>query len=137
MRTSTVVLICLMSAIPFLLTDQAWSDTRFPHCESERVLKKVVRRFNLTEKIYWRSRGLVMTGIERAHLHSENPFPESPINRRYCHADAFFEDGLKRRVHFLIEQGAGFAGFSWNVEYCVHGLDPWKYYDGRCRVLSR
>jgi hypothetical protein len=40
-------------------------------------------------------------------------------------------------MHYLIEEGAGFAGFGWNVEYCIHGLDPWKYYDGRCRVLSR
>lgn len=109
----------------------------FPGCQSERVLKTLVKRFNHAEKVYWQSRGLILSDIANAHQHSVNPFPDSPINRRYCHGDAIFENGHKRRVHYLVEEDAGFAGFTWNVEYCVHGLDPWKYYDGRCRVLSR
>lgn len=109
----------------------------FPACQSGRVLQTLVKRFNKAEKTYWQSRGLVLSDIVNPHQHSENPFPESPINRRYCHGDAIFENGHKRRVHFLVEEDAGFAGFTWNVEYCVHGLDPWKYYDGYCRVLSR
>lgn len=109
----------------------------FPACESDKVLRKLVSRFNRTEKIYWSHRGRKLEVVVNPHQHSENPFPDSPINRRYCHGDAIFLDGRKHRIHYLIEQGAGFAGFTWNVEYCIHGLDPWKYYDGRCRVLSR
>lgn len=109
----------------------------FPQCNSEKVIKKLVKRFNKTETIYWTDRGLVLSTIAKPHQHSENPFKDSPINRRYCHGDALFENGKKRRVHYLIEEGAGFASFGWNVEYCIHGLDPWKYHDGRCRVLSR
>ena len=109
---------------------------KFPSCKSEKVLKKLVKRFNKTEKTYWEKRGLVLSGIRQPHQHSVNPFPDSPINRRYCHGDAQFENGRTRRVHYLIEEGAGFAGFGWNVEYCIHGLDPWRYYDGACRVLS-
>ncbi len=109
----------------------------FPLCEERKVINKIARRFNQTEKIYWQYRGHRLEEILNAHLHSENPFPDSPINRRYCHADAVFADGKSRRIHYLIEEGAGFAGFTWNVTYCVHGLDPWKYFDGRCRVLSR
>ncbi|MGI9351065.1 MAG: hypothetical protein ACR2O3_05840 [Rhizobiaceae bacterium] len=109
----------------------------FPSCKSEKVLRKVVRRFNQTEKIYWIDRGLVLDQISGPHNHTTNPFPESPINRHYCHGDAHFNNGKSHRIHYLIEKGAGFAGFTWNVEYCIHGLDPWRYYDGRCRVLSR
>lgn len=109
----------------------------FPACTSERVLKKLVSRFNQTERIYWSHRGKALESIANPHRHAVNPFADSPVNRRYCHGDAVFADGKKRRVHYLIEQGAGFAGFGWNVEYCIHGLDPWKYHDGRCRVLSR
>lgn len=109
----------------------------FPQCTSEKVLEKLVKRFNKTEKIYWEGRGLILNAVFNPHQHSENPFPDSPVNRRYCHGDAVFENGKKRRVHYLIEEGAGLAGFTWNVEYCIHGLDPWKYYDGRCRTLSR
>ncbi len=110
---------------------------KFPACTSEKVLRKLVKRFNKTERIYWQDGGWVLHEVRNPHRHSANPFPGSPINRHYCHGDAVFENGKKRRVHFLIEQGAGFAGFTWNVEYCVHGLDRWRYHDGFCRVLSR
>lgn len=114
-----------------------YAKEKFPVCTSDKVIKRIVKRFNKTEGIYWESRGLVLNSVHNPHLHTTNPFRESPINRRYCHGDAIFENGKKRRIHFLIEEGAGFAGYTWNVEYCIHGLDPWKYHDGRCRVLSR
>ena len=120
-----------------VLVNHAEARDKFPACTSDKVLAKLVKRFNKTEGIYWEDRGLVLSAVSRPHQHSEKPFRDSPINRRYCHGDAIFENGKKRRVHYLIEQGAGFAGFGWNVEYCIHGLDPWKYYDGRCRVLSQ
>ena len=135
----TLFAFVLMSGIlmiGLLTTDSAARD-RFPQCDSDKVIGKLVKRFNKTENIYWSDRGLVLSTVAQPHQHSENPFSDSPINRRYCHGDALFENGKTRRVHYLIEEGAGFAGFGWNVEYCVHGLDPWKYYDGRCRVLSR
>ncbi len=110
---------------------------QFPACTSDKVLTKIVKRFNQTEQIYWQERGLVLEAVTGPHQHAHNPFPDSPINRNYCHGDAHFADGRKHRIHYLIEQGAGFAGFTWNVEYCIHGLDPWRYYDGRCRVLSK
>lgn len=116
---------------------EAQAFERFPACTSASVLKKLVSRFNQTERIYWRHRGLVLSDVANPHHHSTNPFPDSPINRHYCHGDAVFANGKTRRMHYLIEQGAGFAGFTWNVEYCIHGLDPWRYYDGRCRTLSR
>lgn len=134
-------------AVVFLATSMApvqvdtsaafFSKEKFPVCKDESVMKRIVKRFNKTEKIYWEGRGLVLNTVTNMHQHSENPFAESPINRRYCHGDAIFENGKKRRIHFLIEEGAGFAGFTWNVEYCIHGVDPWRYYDGSCRVLSQ
>lgn len=108
-----------------------------PSCQDEKVLRKIVKRFNQTEKIYWQGRNLTLTGITDPHLHNDTYLQESPFARQYCHATAHFADHRKRKMHFLIEDGAGFAGVGWNVEYCIHGLDPWKYYDGRCRVLSK
>lgn len=129
------LVILLSSLTPLQITSAAARDV-FPACQSEKVLKKIAKRFNKTEKIYWEDRGLVLDAVINPHLHNDNAFPESSINRRYCHGDAVFINGKQRRIHFLIEEGAGFAGFTWNVEYCIHGLDPHKYYDGRCRVLS-
>lgn len=109
----------------------------FPACNSERVIKTIGKRFNHAEKIYWEKRGLVLNTVKKPHLHTDKAFPASSIDRKYCHGDAVFENGQKRRIHYLIEKGTGFAGFTWNVEYCIHGLDPWKYYDGNCLVLSQ
>ncbi len=114
----------------------AFFKQELPACNSEKVLKKIASRFNKTEDIYWEERGLSVSSISNPHLHADNPSKGLQINRIYCHGTAHFEDGSKRKIHYLLEEGAGFAGFTWNVEYCIHGLDPWKYYDGRCRVLG-
>ncbi len=127
----------LLSSLAPLHINSAVAKDAFPECQSEEVLEKIAKRFNKTEEIYWEDRGLVLDAVINPHLHNENAFPQSPINRRYCHGDAVFVNGKQRRIHFLIEEGAGFAGFTWNVEYCIHGLDPDKYHDGRCRVLSQ
>lgn len=137
MKTFYASIVSLSFAVVGLTTEPANAIETFPACTSEKALKKLIKRFNKTEKIYWEERGLTLDQISNPHVHATNPFPDSPINRNYCHGDAHFSDGSTRRIHYLIEEGAGFAGLTWNVEYCIHGLDPWKYYDGRCRVLSK
>jgi len=114
----------------------AFSHNKLPACEEQKVLNKIVSRFNQTERIYWEERGFSLSSVTDPHLHAHNPSKGLEINRNYCHGYANFADGSKRRIHYLLEEGAGFAGFTWNVEYCIHGLDPWRYYDGRCRSLS-
>lgn len=126
---------CVVLQAPMIRPADAFN--RLPECTAHSVLNKVVRRFNQTERIYWRGRDHSMQKIIKPHLHTRDPFPDSAINRNYCHGEAVFADGKKRRILYLIEQRAGFAGASWNVEYCVRGLDPWYYYNGRCRVLNR
>ncbi len=104
-------------------------------CASSKVLSKVVHRFNRAENEYW-IRGHKMSSIDGIHSHASGSNYDSTFYREYCHGTAHFQDGRIRKIHFLIEDGAGFAGYGWNVEYCVHGLDPWYYYDGNCRVLD-
>ena len=43
----------------------------------------------------------------------------------------------RRTVLYLIEGGQGFAGTHHKVFFCIDGLDPWRVYDGHCRVLTR
>ena len=134
---SFIAFLGLLVSISLTPTTIVRAHDHLPHCGDEKTLKKVVKRFNQTERIYWRERGLILEAISKPHHHSSySPF-KSQIDRQYCHGTAVFENGKSRRLHYLIESTAGFAGFGWNVEYCIHGLDPWKYYDGRCRVLSR
>lgn len=135
MKRLILLLALSVLAITGYWTGSAEAYYASPSCDSSKVLSKLKSRFNQTEKIYWH-RGHRISRIEGVHLHSAGSNYDSPFDRQYCHATAVFEDGKTRKMHFLIENGAGFAGFGWNVEYCVHGLDPWKYYDGYCRVLS-
>lgn len=47
------------------------------------------------------------------------------------------ERHFRREVLYLIEAGQGFAGTHHKVFFCIDGLDPWRVYDGHCRVLTR
>ncbi len=122
---------------PLFEIPDANAGSKFPACDDSKVTKKLLKRFNKTEKIYWQERALQISDISDRHFHTDYNLPDSNFDRRFCHGTAEFADGSKRRVHYLIESNAGFAGFTWNVEYCIHGLDAYRYYDGRCRHLSR
>lgn len=60
---------------------------------------------------------------------------ERPIARLYCGATVALTDGMHRKIWYLIEEGMGFAGTGYNVEFCVDGFDRWNVYSGACRVL--
>lgn len=118
----------------FLQSGTALAHYDFPSCSDEKVLQKISNRFNKAEDDTWH-RGLYVDSISRPHGHDRHGYEESSVYREYCHAYANLSDGRTRKVHYLIEEGLGFAGFGWNVEFCVTGLDPWRVYDGYCRTV--
>lgn len=106
----------------------------FPDCGDPGVVEKVKNRFNSSERYG------ALAHIESIEFLSERAienFGPSPIFRRYCQGRAHLADGRQRTVHYLIEDNMGLAGFGWNVEFCLDGHDPWRVYDGGCRVLRR
>ena len=135
MKPVCAVLFAAVSLV-FLVPATTQAHERAPMCTEQKVLNKIIRRFNQTEKIYWKARGHRIESIVSEHRHNGVGYKESPIHRHYCHATVNFENGDRRKMHYLIEDGAGFAGIGWNVEYCIHGLDEWYYHDGRCRALE-
>ncbi len=60
---------------------------------------------------------------------------ERPIARLYCGAKVALSDGNQRDIWYLVEEGMGFAGTGYNVEFCVDGFDRWNVYSGACRIL--
>ncbi len=106
----------------------------FPQCHETKVLGKIVERFNWAEEETWH-RGIYMSDIDdvrpRLLLDSEHRL----VPRRYCRATATLTSGHHRTVFYLIEAGGGFAGNSFNLEFCVEGLDRWRIHDGSCRAL--
>lgn len=134
MTRPIIVLVFAAVLAIFSQSATAFAHGDFPACTNEKVLEKITKRFNKAEEDTW-NRGFYLESISRPHGHGQRGFEDSSINRHYCHAYANLSNGRTRKVHYLIEEGQGFAGFGWNVEFCVTGLDPWKIYDGYCRTV--
>lgn len=113
----------------------AFSGGSFKACSEPNVLAYIQRRFTWTDDHVLR-RGLAIEDITRAHENRRRAKAElRPIGRIYCHATAHMNDGRKRQMWYLIEEGMGFAGMRDNVEFCIDGLDPWKVYGAWCRSV--
>ncbi len=106
----------------------------FPQCHDEKVLGKIVKRFNWAEDYNWK-RGFYLKDIERVRERVVQDGEHRLIPRRYCRAHAQLTNGRHPTLYYLIEGGQGFAGNSFNVEFCLGGYDRWNEYDGSCRVL--
>ncbi len=104
----------------------------FPDCHDERVLTKIIKRFNWAEDNTFQ-RGFYLDFIERTRERVVQSSTQIP--RRYCRGHARLTNGRHPTVFYLIEGGQGFAGNSFNVEFCLNGLDPMREHDGSCRVL--
>ena len=103
-------------------------------CSADRVLGHIRGRFAGAERRTWQ-RGFVMERLENARP-NVHPYAEPGIIRRdYCVADAVMTNGAVHTVYYAIEHGLGFAGIGRYVDFCVHGLDPWRVHDASCRTV--
>lgn len=104
-----------------------------PACEAPEVLSYIQQRFADNEASYWNS-PLTISGIERVHAIGYRSWGLDFIPRRFCSGVALTSDGRKRQVDYSIIQEAGFAGYSWNVEWCVNGTDRGNAYAPACKM---
>lgn len=105
-----------------------------PACADEKVHKKIKRRFRRHTAPNVLQRALAIDAIALPRQSRYVVADPSPLARRYCRARAHFSDNRHRTLYYFIEESTGFVGVKWNVEFCVIGMDPWRVYDGRCRV---
>ena len=107
----------------------------FPECSEAGVLAKIEKQFRYGENRTWK-RGFLISEINGVRtLRTRDRARPALHSRRYCNATVHFTDGRRSKVHCLIEEGAGFVGFGFNVAYCIDGLDPWRVSDGFCRTV--
>lgn len=105
-------------------------------CDNKHVLKKIMKRFRHQVTHVPHLPDVKIVGFERVHQHRYLDEHElRPIARRYCMATAVFDNGQKRSVWYVVENGMGFASFGDGVQFCVSGFDRWYVYNGACRVL--
>ena len=116
------------------LLDSYVQKKTFPECHDAKVLQTIVKRFNWAEDRTWK-RGFHLDDVELARERMVQKSTVSSIARRYCRGHARLTNGKHPTLYYLIEEGQGFAGNHFNVEFCLGGYDRWNEYDGSCRVL--
>lgn len=104
-----------------------------PACEAPEVTSYIQQRFADNEASYWNS-ALTISGFERVHAIGYRAWGLDFIPRRFCTGVALTSDGRKRQVDYSIIQEDGFAGYSWNVQWCVNGTDREGAYAPGCKM---
>jgi opacity protein-like surface antigen len=108
-------------------------DATIPACQDPGVLANITAAFASREDKFW-TEGLRLVAYEQIRPVAWRPDGLDLIPRRFCTAVAHVNDGHKRRVDYVVREDLGFAGFSWGVSWCVHGLDRhWAKAPG-CRM---
>jgi len=112
-------------------------DPRFQNallpCDDAAALDRIRARFAEKEAKFWNS-PLTIAGFDRVRVVASNPWGQNTIPRRYCTGRALLSDGRVRTVSYAIMEDQGFSGFTWGVEWCVHGLDRGRSFDPACRM---
>ncbi len=127
----------LAASIAFASTGMAeahWSNAHpqaLPLCGD--ALGKAANRFASKERIYWNS-SLAIGAAREVREVAVNPWGPYFIPRRFCTAYVAMNDGLERRIDYVIVAGSGFAGVGYNVEVCVSGLDRNLAYAPDCKM---
>jgi hypothetical protein len=123
-------------------------DAQVAACDDPSVVGRIQRRFDGREAEFWKS-GLTLTSVDHIRQTRFRPNGADLIPRRYCHARATTSDGRARQLYYNIVEDAGITGWhgslflgfvryptpgSFNVEWCVDGLDRHRTYAQNCRM---
>lgn len=116
-----------------LLSGPALAGSSLPSCDSPAVIGHILNRQMAVEAKTWHD-GFTIASIDKA-MEFRPPLPHTAVlDERHCSARAMLPGGKKATVYYVISE-RGFAGYSWYVDYCVPGRDPYRVYDADCRVL--
>ncbi len=123
-------------------------DAQVAACDAPAVLGRIQRRFSHREAAFWNS-DLQIVAIDHVRQTAFRPNGLDLIPRRYCQARATTSDGRHRALFYHIVEDAGITGWhgslvfgliqfptpgSFNVEWCVNGLDRHRTYAQNCRM---
>lgn len=110
------------------------ADDTVPACDQSAVIETIRSKFGTADARVLHT-GTALGPVDRIVQDYAGQNDPSPYARRYCVARATFSDGKQTTLYYLVEQDAGFAGVTWNVDFCLLGYDPWHVHDGRCHTV--
>jgi len=103
-----------------------------PTCTDPGVFERIRSLFHDRETEFWKS-GLEIVNLDQVREIGFRTEGLDYIPRRYCRAQVYLNNQAVRPVSYSIVEDAGFAGFGYDVEWCVAGLDRNDAYGGYCR----
>jgi hypothetical protein len=123
-------------------------DAQVAACDDAGVIGRIQRKFGVREAEFWNS-NLEITTVDRIRATHFRPNGLDLIPRRYCQARVITSDGKQRALYYNIVEDAGMTGWqgslffgfvqfptpgSYNVEWCIDGLDRARTYAQNCRM---
>jgi hypothetical protein len=108
-------------------------DAILPACDDPAVFERIQSRFHQRETEYWNT-GLEIVGFDEP---GEIGFRRNGLDyipRRYCTARAMLNDQKTRMVSYSIGEDLGIIGFSFDVDWCLVGLDRNNAYAPGCKM---
>lgn len=103
-----------------------------PACEDPAVLGEITSWFNSREAKFWGP--LQAVGYDHIRPIGFRPQGDDLIPRRFCTARIALNDGSLHRVDYSVRENLGLLGLTWNVNWCVTGLDRHRSYAPDCKM---
>jgi hypothetical protein len=112
-----------------------YAATPLPGCHAPEVLGFVSSWFQSREDTYWNT-GLRISGFDRIRQTGLRPWGKDFVPRRFCTARAHLSDGKRRQVNYFVRETIAPFGNSWEVIWCVVGLDRHRTYAPGCEQAT-
>jgi hypothetical protein len=103
-----------------------------PACEDPAVLGQLSSWFNSREAKFWGP--LQVVTYDRIAPVAFRPWGDDFIPRRFCAGRVALNDGSLHRVDYSVRESLGLFGYTWNVNWCVSGLDRHRSYAPDCKM---
>lgn len=106
---------------------------QLPACHDGAVISEITREFARREAEYWNS-ALSIAAVDRVSESGLRPWGQDFIPRRFCSARIMLSDQRHTTVSYSVREGLGLIGWTWDVNWCVTGLDRHKAYAPECQM---
>lgn len=103
-----------------------------PACEDPAVLSSLTSWFDSRESKFWGP--LRALSYDRIGEIGFRPWGDDFIPRRFCTARLLLNNGVYHRVDYSVRENLGLFGLTWNVNWCVAGLDRQRSYAPNCQM---
>jgi hypothetical protein len=108
-------------------------DARIPGCSDAGVIGEIAGEFARREVEFWNST-LTITGIDRIAETNFRPWGADFIPRRFCKARVQLSDQRITTVSYSVREKLGFIMWTYDVNWCLTGLDRHKTYAPECTM---